>query len=104
MPQPHPLSRVLPALACLLALLAGGDDFNLARVVLPLPGPLSEATLPLDDPNTDFTKATRPSGRVADDPLPPARPPAPALVSPGPSAPLALGPAGPRPANTPLRC
>ena len=104
MPQRPARSCALLVFACFLALLAGADDFNLARVVLPLPGPLSEATLPLDDPNTDFTKATRPSGRVADDPLPPARPPAPALVSPGPSAPLALGPAGPRPANTPLRC
>ena len=40
---------------CSLVLLTSGDDFNLARAVLPLPAPAPESPLPLDDPNTDFT-------------------------------------------------
>jgi hypothetical protein len=89
----------------LLVLLASGDDFNLARVVFPLPGPLSEATLPLDDPNTDFTETAQARGQTAADPGPPARLPAPALASPGPPSLPALGPPSlRRPANTPLRC
>jgi hypothetical protein len=97
-------SCALPAFVCFLALLAGGDDFNLARVLLPLPGPASQATLPLDDPNTDFTEAARPAAQAAADCGPPPRPPLPALAGPEPFAPPALGLASRRPANTPLRC
>jgi hypothetical protein len=73
MPHPHPLPRVsatLAAFACLLVLLASGDDFNLARAALPLPAPDPGATLPLDDPNTDFTEAPQDRGQTAADPLP----------------------------------
>ena len=104
MPQRPARSCALPVFACFLALLAGADDFNLARVVLILPGPAPEAPLPLDDPNTDFTEAARPSAPAAAGPGPPARPAAPALARPGPSAPPAPAPASRRPANTPLRC
>jgi hypothetical protein len=62
-----PWFRALAAVACWLALLAGGDDFNLARVVLPLPAPAPEAPLPLDDPNTDFTEAPQAPGQTAAD-------------------------------------
>jgi hypothetical protein len=52
-------SCTLSAFACWLILLASGDDFNLARVLL-LPTTLdSEGRLPLDDPNTDFTKSSK---------------------------------------------
>jgi len=53
--QKRPTSTlVLKAFACLLALLAGGDDFNLARAALPtLFPPAASDALPLDDPNTD---------------------------------------------------
>ena len=61
MPQRPARSCALLVFACFLALLAGADDFNLARVVLILPGPAPEAPLPLDDPNTDFTEEARPS-------------------------------------------
>jgi hypothetical protein len=49
--------RAFAAVACWLTVLAGGDDFNLARVVLPLSAPVPDRPLPLDDPNTDFTAA-----------------------------------------------
>ena len=104
MPNRPARSCAPPVFACLLALLAGGDDFNLARVVLPLPAPAPEAPLPLDDPNTDFTEAARPSPLAAADAGPPARPAAPALASPGPPAPPTPALASRRPANTPLRC
>jgi hypothetical protein len=48
----------LSAFACWLTLLASGDDFNLARVMLPSILD-SEGRLPLDDPNTDFTKSSK---------------------------------------------
>jgi hypothetical protein len=69
MPQRRPRHRALSALVCSLVLLASGDDFNLARVVLPLPAPAPEAPLPLDDPNTDFTEGPQaqeqaPAGRA----------------------------------------
>jgi hypothetical protein len=70
MPQPHPLSRALAAVACSLVLLASGDDFNLARVVLPLPAPAPGSLLPLDDPNTDFTVTPQDWGQTAADPGP----------------------------------
>jgi hypothetical protein len=41
--------------ACLLTIAASGDDFNLVRLLLPPPFSLISSTLPLDDPNTDFT-------------------------------------------------
>ena len=50
----HSRFCVLVLLACWQVLLASGDDFNLARVLLPLPAPDAEAPLPLDDPNTDL--------------------------------------------------
>src|SRR5262245_9435974 len=57
----RPLSSlVLKALVCLLALLAGGDDFNLARAALPaLFPPAPSEALPLDDPNTDGVEAAQ---------------------------------------------
>jgi hypothetical protein len=70
MPQRPARSCALLVFACFLALLAGADDFNLARVLLPLPGPTSEAPLPLDDPNTDFTAAPQDRGQTAADPGP----------------------------------
>ena len=50
------VARIL--FACWLILLAGGDDLNMARLALPTlldcePGD----TLPLDDPNFDFSQA-----------------------------------------------
>jgi hypothetical protein len=49
---------VLTLLTASLTLLAGGDDFNLVRVALPLAlTPTPGDSVPLDDPNTDFTEA-----------------------------------------------
>jgi hypothetical protein len=54
--RPSPL--VLKAFAGLLAFVAGGDDFNLARAALPaLFPPAPSDALPLDDPNTDGVEA-----------------------------------------------
>jgi hypothetical protein len=57
--QPRPPSTlVLKAFTCLLAVFAGGDDFNLARAALPaLFPPAPSDALPLDDPNTDGVEA-----------------------------------------------
>ena len=55
MPKGRARSAFLTAFACWLVLLASGDDFNFARIVL-LSTPTSEDLLPLDDPNTDFTR------------------------------------------------
>jgi hypothetical protein len=45
-------------LGSLLILIASGDDFSLTRIALPsLCSGSPTDTLPLDDPNTDFTKA-----------------------------------------------
>ena len=42
--------------ACLLTIIASGDDFNLVRVLVSGAAPVSPTDgLPLDDPNTDFT-------------------------------------------------
>ena len=57
MPKRPVRSWVLSALACWLTLLASADDFNLARLTLP-PTADSEESLPLDDPNTDFTESS----------------------------------------------
>jgi hypothetical protein len=46
----------------LLVLAASGDDFNLLRVALPCAFTSSEAELPLDDPNIDFTVVAHSSG------------------------------------------
>src|SRR5262249_30385131 len=54
----HAWIRAFAAVTCWLTMLAGGDDFNLARVVLPLSAPVSESPLPLDDPNTDFIRSS----------------------------------------------
>src|SRR5262245_32833784 len=59
--QPRPRSTlVLKAFACLLAVFAGGDDFNLARAALPaLFPPAPSDALPLDDPNTDGVESAQ---------------------------------------------
>ncbi len=56
MSQRHLRSSVLSILACWLMVLASGDDFNFARVVLSPLDQESEDLLPLDDPNADFTE------------------------------------------------
>jgi hypothetical protein len=97
------------ALACWLVLLASGDDFNLARALLPLPAPDSEAPLPLDDPNTDFDESPPSPGPTASCPdrcgCPSAagRRSAEAVLSPPLAAPARGHPPG-RGLNTPLHC
>jgi hypothetical protein len=101
--------RALGAVACWLSLLAGADDFNLARVVFPLPAPVPDSPLPLDDPNTDFTTSSEPrspttanQGRAGPTPSTGLRPAGLALITPAPSpAPDRLLRAG---INAPLRC
>src|SRR6516165_10058563 len=61
MPKGRARAGVLTAFACWLVLLASGDDFNFARMVL-LSTPTSEDVLPLDDPNTDFTESAESTG------------------------------------------
>ena len=61
MPKGRARSAFLTAFACWLVLLASGDDFNVARAVLPSI-PMSEDLLPLDDPNTDFTESAQSTG------------------------------------------
>jgi hypothetical protein len=47
-------------LACLLTLLASGDDFNFARLVWPFPlTPVPFSHLPLDDETTDFIESPK---------------------------------------------
>jgi hypothetical protein len=105
MPQQHPRYRALSALICSLVLLASGDDFNLARVVLPLPAPAPEAPLPLDDPNTDFTE-----GPQAQEQAPAEQGPreGPGAAGRGPVrtavAPPARACSTRNPVNSPLRC
>jgi hypothetical protein len=105
MPQRHLCHRALSALICSLVLLASGDDFNLARVVFFLPGPASEAPLPLDDPNTDFTETSQARGQTAADP---GACDAPRATGRGPVrtaiAPPARGHSTRNPINSPLRC
>src|SRR5690348_10330116 len=59
MPKSRSRAGVLTAFACWLVLLASADDFNLARLVLPLADVDSEELLSLDDPNSDFTKSSQ---------------------------------------------
>jgi hypothetical protein len=47
--------RACATITCWLTVLASADDFDLARVVLPLSAPVPDRPLPLDDPNSDFT-------------------------------------------------
>jgi hypothetical protein len=61
MPRGRACSAFLTAFTCWLVLLASGDDFNFARMVLPST-PTSEDLLPLDDPNTDFTESAQSTG------------------------------------------
>ena len=109
MPTRHARPCSLSALACWLVLLASGDDFNLARALLPLPAPDSEAPLPLDDPNTDLAESLPSPGPAASRPdrcgRPSAAGPRPAgaalpspLAAPAPGHPPRRGP------NPPLRC
>jgi hypothetical protein len=62
MPKGCARSCVLSAFSCWLVILSSGDDFNLARAILPPSTPLSEDLLPLDDPNTDFTESSQSLG------------------------------------------
>ena len=104
--QPRPPSPlVVKAFACLLAVLAGGDDFNFARAALPaLFPPAPSDALPLDDPNTDGVEA-------AASEVPPdagqdgsgSRRPFPQAVA-FPLASPPDGPPPPLPLNPPLRC
>jgi hypothetical protein len=51
------LTRPLPLIACLLTLMASGDDLNLPRLlILSAPTPLVGGGLPVDDDNADFVK------------------------------------------------
>ena len=59
MPKSRTHAGVLTAFACWLVLLASADDFNLARLVLPLADVDCEELLSLDDPNSDFTVSSR---------------------------------------------
>jgi hypothetical protein len=59
MPKRSLRSWTLSALACWLTLLASADDFNLARLALPPSTSDAGESLPLDDPNTDFTALLR---------------------------------------------
>jgi hypothetical protein len=52
-------SWFLSALACWLTLLASADDFNLARLALPPSAADAGESLPLDDPNSDFTQPSQ---------------------------------------------
>jgi hypothetical protein len=105
MPQRPARSCALPAFACFLALLAGGDDFNLARVVLPLPAPVSGSPQPLDDPNTDFTEAPQAQEQATAGPGPREGPWAPGRATQRTAiAPPARGHSTRKPINSPLRC
>jgi hypothetical protein len=105
-----PWFRVIAVATCWLTFLAGADDFNLARVLLPLPAQAPDSPLPDDDPNTDYTD---PSG--APGPTAAARPAGPSLsVSadlrlartglPAPVPPPARPPSVSAGTNVPLRC
>jgi hypothetical protein len=109
MPTRHARPCSLSALACWLVLLASGDDFNLARVLLPLPAPDAEAPLPLDDPNTDFADSSpspAPTATCRDRwgrPSAAGQRPA-GATPPSPLAAPARGHPPRRGLNTPLRC
>ena len=62
MPKGRARSRVLSAFATWLVILASGDDFDLAHLILPPSTQAAEDLLPLDDPNTDFTESSHSSG------------------------------------------
>jgi len=62
MPKSRANSRVLSAFAAWLVILASGDDFNLAHVILPSSTSAAADLLPLDDPNTDFTESSPSAG------------------------------------------
>ena len=62
MPKGRARSRVLSAFATWLVILASGDDFDLAHLILPPSTPAAEDLLTLDDPNTDFTESSQSSG------------------------------------------
>jgi hypothetical protein len=105
MPQRRPCPRALSAVLCSLVLLASGDDFNLARAVLPLPATAPEAPLPLDDPNTDFTEVPQARGQTAPDPGPRDGPGAVGRGSARTAiVPPARGHSTRNPLNAPLRC
>src|SRR5262245_52286935 len=55
-------SRSLTLLAALLTVVASGDDFSLSRLVF-TSIPSAAETLPLDDPNSDFVRATEAASR-----------------------------------------
>jgi hypothetical protein len=63
------LSRFL--LACLLTIIASGDDVNLMRVVFPAAFTSPIGSLPLDDPNMDFVARapSRPHTQRGDAPV-----------------------------------
>jgi hypothetical protein len=62
MPKGCAHSRVLSAFAAWLVILASGDDFDLAHLILPPSTQAAEDLLTLDDPNTDFTESSQSSG------------------------------------------
>ena len=62
MPKGRARSRVLSAFATWLVILASGDDFDLAHLILPPSTPAAEDLLTLDDPNTDFTESSQSPG------------------------------------------
>ena len=96
--------------ACVLTIIASGDDFNLVRVLVSGAAPVSPTDgLPLDDPNTDFTQSseTRAPGNRGRDCA--GNPPAIPLPSTGISCSVSLtsympGPLARACSNTPLRC
>jgi hypothetical protein len=65
MPKRCIRSWTLSAFACWLTLLASADDFNLVRLVLPPSTANAEESLPLDDPNTDFTESSQSQGPLS---------------------------------------
>jgi len=55
-------ASVVQLLACLLTLVASGDDFNVMRAVAPATfSQIPVGALPLDDENTDFLEAQNPA-------------------------------------------
>jgi hypothetical protein len=62
MPKRSVRSWVLSAFACWLTMLASADDFNLARLAHPPSTADDGESLPLDDPNTDFTESSQSPG------------------------------------------
>src|SRR5262245_17831906 len=109
MPTRPTRSCALSALACWLVLLASGDDFTLARALLPLSAPDSQSPLPLADPNTDLAESPPSPGPTTTCPDRSGRPSAAGprsagAVLPSPLAAPARGHPPGRGLNTPLRC